>query len=240
MPPWLGADAAGARGIARFLDLTLLRPEATSRDVMRLADEAAELGAAAVCVNGGWVRRCAERLAGTGVRVAATVCFPLGAGSSDAKACEARAAVEDGAAELDMVMAIGLGKEGAWQAVAEDVRAVVAAAGAAAVKVIVESAALSPQELDAACAAAVRGGAAFVKSSTGFHPAGGATADAVRRMRAAVGPEVGVKAAGGIRTAAHALALLAAGANRLGTSSTVGLAGILGGSAPALSELLAR
>ncbi|HET7600801.1 MAG TPA: hypothetical protein VFK09_10940, partial [Gemmatimonadales bacterium] len=100
--------------------------------------------------------------------------------------------------------------------------------------------ALSPQELDAACAAAVRGGAAFVKSSTGFHPAGGATADAVRRMRAAVGPEVGVKAAGGIRTAAQALALLAAGANRLGTSSTVGLAGILGGSAPALSELLAR
>ncbi len=236
--PWLG-PLDGVPGIARFIDLTLLKPEATAADITRLADEALAVGAAAVCVNSGWVRLAAERLLRSRVAVAATVAFPLGAIPTAVKASEARHAVADGATELDMVMALGLAKQGAWAAVTDDIHAVVDAALGAAVKVIVESAALTGDELARACAASVAAGAAFVKTSTGFHPAGGATIDAVRRMRAAVGLSLGVKASGGIRTAEQAVALLAAGANRLGTSSLVGLRNVVGPEAPQLVELLA-
>jgi deoxyribose-phosphate aldolase len=235
--PWL-EPAGGVRGIASYIDLTLLKPEATAADIVGLCEEAHAVGAAAVCVNGAWVRAAADRLDGTAVRVAATVAFPLGAEASEVKAAEARCAVGDGAHELDMVLALGLAKAGAWDQVTSDIRAVVDAVPHPTVKVIIESAALAGDELERACAAAVAAGAAFVKTSTGFHPAGGATVEAVRRMRACVGPRFGVKASGGIRTAEQALALLAAGANRLGTSSLAGLRDIVGPSAPPLSELL--
>jgi deoxyribose-phosphate aldolase len=170
--------------------------------------------------------------------VAAVVDFPLGAGTGAAKAAEAAMAVADGATELDMVLALGRAKAGDWAGVTEDVILVVGASRGALVKVIVESAALEPDELVQACRAAVTGGAGFVKTSTGFHSAGGATVEAVRRMRQVVGPAIGVKAAGGIRTAEQALAMVAAGANRIGLSNLAGLTAVIGPQAPPLGELL--
>jgi deoxyribose-phosphate aldolase len=237
--PWLG-PAAGAPGIGQFIDLTLLTPEATPAEILQLAERAIGAGVAAVCVNSAWVRLAAERVAGTEVAVAATIGFPLGAAATAVKVAEARVAIGAGAGELDMVMALGLAKSGAWEAVADDIRAVVDAAGGTPVKVIVETAALAGDELERAAAAVLAGGAAFVKTSTGFHGAGGATVDAVRRLRAAVGLRAGVKASGGIRTAEQALAMLAAGANRLGTSNLAGLASVIGPSAPPLADLLTR
>jgi deoxyribose-phosphate aldolase len=236
---WLGADLAGVRGIGRFLDYALLTPEAVRGDIMRLADEAVTIGAAAVCVNGAWVALAARRLRGTGVRVASVIGFPLGAAAAPAKAAEARLATADGADELDLALNLGLMKGGEWEAVGDEIAMVVAAASGRPVKAIVESAVLSPPELVRACRAAVAAGARFVKTSTGFHQAGGATLEAVRLMRETVGPDFGVKASGGIRTAERALALLAAGANRLGASDLTGLRSILGPEAPPLSELLA-
>jgi deoxyribose-phosphate aldolase len=238
VPPWLTEHAAD-RGIARFVDYTLLRPDATWDDVARLCDEAVAAGLIAVCVNGLWVRRCADRLRGTGVRLAAVVGFPLGAGESAAKAAEAELAAEGGATELDMVMPLGPAKAGDWGAVAEDVAAVVRAAPAALVKVILETALLTPAEIGLACGAARQGGAAFVKTSTGFHTAGGATVEAVAAMRAAAGPRFGVKASGGIRSADAAVAMLAAGANRIGASSLAGFGPIVGPDAPPVADLLA-
>ncbi len=237
VPAWL-AEHARDRGIARLVDYTVLRPDATRADVERLCDEAAAADVVAVCVNGAWVRGCVERLQGTPVRVAAVVGFPLGAAASAAKAAEAAIAAGDGAAELDMVMAIGAAKAGQWQAVADDVAAVVAASPRALVKVILETALLRPDEIARACDAAQQGGAAFVKTSTGFHSAGGATTDAVAAMRQAVGPQFGVKASGGIRTADAAVAMLRAGANRIGASSLAGFGGLVGPGAPLLEELL--
>jgi len=239
-PKWLGAGAASARGVGRFLDYTLLKPEATREDVLRLCDAAASVGVWAVCVNGGWVAPCVRRLRGTGVRVAAVVDFPFGAASGAAKAAEAAIAVADGAAELDMVVPLGAAKAGDWSAVADDVAQVASAAGTALVKAIIESAILAPEEITRACEAAVAGGARFVKTSTGFHPSGGASVAAVRRMRAAVGPGIGVKASGGVRTSEQALAMLAAGANRIGLSSLAGLHAVVGPDAPPLAELLVR
>jgi deoxyribose-phosphate aldolase len=237
LPPWLAGEI-GARGIGRLLDYTLLRPEATATEIDRLCEEGRAAGVIAVCVNGGWVDRCVAMLRGSGVRVASVVGFPLGAGSRRAKAAEAALAVADGAAELDMVMPIGVAKAGGWTAVAADVAAVVAAAGGVPVKVILETALLTPAEITAACRASQEGGAAFVKTSTGFHPAGGASVEAVRSMRAAVGPQLGVKASGGIRTSEAALAMIAAGANRIGASSLAGFGGIVGHDAPPLADLL--
>jgi deoxyribose-phosphate aldolase len=238
LPPWLAAHAAD-RGIGRLVDYTLLRPDATGAEVARLCDEAIAANLIAVCVNGSWVKRCAERLRGSGVRLAAVVGFPLGAGESAAKAAEAALAAEAGATELDMVISLGLAKAAEWDAVAEDVARVVRAAPGTAVKAILETAVLTPDEIVPACRAARQGGAEFVKTSTGFHPAGGATIDAVAAMRAAVGPSFGVKASGGIRTADAAVAMLAAGANRIGASSLAAFAPIVGRDAPPLSELLA-
>ena len=237
LPPWL-SDHAGARGIAGVVDYTLLRPDATERDIDRLCDEGAAAGVIAVCVNGAWVRRCVERLRGTPVRVAAVVGFPLGAGAPGAKAAEAAIAAADGAGELDMVIALGPAKAGAWPAVARDVAAVVAAAPGVPVKAILETALLGPEEIVQACRASREAGAAFVKTSTGFHAAGGATPEAVAAMRGAVGPRFGVKASGGIRTEETALRMLAAGANRIGASSLGGFGAIIGPGSPPLAELL--
>lgn len=235
---WLAPELATARGIGRYLEYTLLRPEATAAEVERLCDEAAGLGARAVCVNGAWVPACVERLRGTGVGVVGVAGFPLGAAAPAVKAVEARLAAVDGAEEIDMVMALGAARAGDWAAVGDEVRMVVGAVPGVAVKVILETAIFGPPEIDRACRVAREAGARFVKTSTGFHPAGGATVEAVRVMRRAVGPGFGVKAAGGIRTREVALAMLAAGANRIGASNLAGLRELLGPAAPPLGELL--
>ncbi|HEX5385837.1 MAG TPA: deoxyribose-phosphate aldolase [Gemmatimonadales bacterium] len=240
LPPWLSAGAGRAHGIGRLLDYTLLKPDARRDDLLRLADEAVRISAWAVCVNGAWVATCAERIAGTDVRVVSVVDFPLGAGSAAAKAAEAAEAVADGAAEIDVVLSPLHARSGNWAAAADEVGQVVAATHGALVKVIIESAALDAHEIERACRAAVAGGAAFVKTSTGFHAAGGATIDAVRLMRGAVGSGVGVKASGGVRGREQALAMIAAGANRLGLSSLAGLEAIVGPGAPPFGELLGR
>jgi deoxyribose-phosphate aldolase len=237
LPPWL-ADAGDAPGIGRFIVHTLLRPEAGRDAIIAHCDEAVRYGLKAVCVNGCWVGDCVSRLGRSGVLVDTVVGFPLGGGATKAKAAEARLAVGAGAAELGMVMAIGQAKSGEWRYVEDDIRRVVDAAGAAPVKVILETAALEPVEIAAGCLVARAAGAAFVKTSTGFHAAGGATEGTVSLLRRAVGAELGVFASGGVRTAESALRMLAAGANRIGTSSAVAMAPVLGPSAPPLQRLI--
>jgi deoxyribose-phosphate aldolase len=212
------------RELAATIDHTLLKPEATAADVDRLCDEAMRYDFAAVCVNPVWVVRCARRLAGTPVRVASVVGFPLGASRSDVKADEARRTVEDGAVEVDMVIRIGDLIDGTLAAVRDDIAAVGEVVHAASpqhvLKVILETAALSEEQIIAGCRCAAEGGADFVKTSTGFHPAGGATVEAVHLLRAHAG-SMKVKASGGIRTLETALAMIRAGADRLGCSSGV-------------------
>jgi deoxyribose-phosphate aldolase len=173
----------------------------------------------AVCVNPLWVERCRGVLSGSGVKVVTVVDFPLGASTRRAKVAEAESI---GADEIDMVVSLGAVKFGDWATVEGDIRAVVGVG--VPVKVIVESAALTSDELVRACQAAVDSGAAYVKTSTGFHSAGGATVGAVALMRRTVGEHVGVKASGGIRDAATAIAMIEAGATRIGTSAGVGMA----------------
>ena len=204
--------------LARMIDHTLLRPEATADDVGALCAEATELGVAAVCISPSLLPLTAPL--GPGIAVAAVVGFPSGAHPPAVKAREAELAVEAGATELDVVVNLGLVRAGDWTAVERDLAGVRRAAPEVVLKVIVESAVLTADELVQACRVAVSAGADFVKTSTGFHPAGGATAEAVRMMRAAVGDQVGVKASGGIRDAATALAMVEAGATRLGCSAS--------------------
>ena len=218
LPPWL-EPYAGAGGMAGLIDHTLLRPEATEADILRLCDEAIRLHLRTVCVNGEWVGAAVRRLDRTTVPVVAVVGFPLGASGLKAKAAEATFAVEQGAREIDMVMALGRAKAGQWNQVREEIAAVVRAAPGCLVKVILETAALTPEEIDRGALVAVEGGAGMVKTSTGFHPQGGATVEAVGRMRRVVGSLAGVKASGGIKTAVDARRMLLAGADRLGTSS---------------------
>jgi deoxyribose-phosphate aldolase len=213
--------------LARVIDHTLLRPEATDAEVAALCAEATDLGVAAVCVSSGRLPLLAPPAAD--IAVAAVIGFPSGAHPSGVKAVEAARAVDAGATELDLVVDLGLVRAGEWSAVEADVAAVRSAAPSAVLKVIVESAALVGDELEACCQAAEDAGADYVKTSTGFHPAGGATIDAVARMAAAVGGRLGVKASGGIRDAATALAMVEAGATRLGCSAT---RAILDGVAP--------
>jgi deoxyribose-phosphate aldolase len=239
LPSWLAAEA-GVHGLGRFIDHTLLKPEATRAQILALCDEGLRYGVKAVCVNGAWTELCAERLIGSDVALAVVAGFPLGAMATSAKAQETRLAVSAGAAEIDMVIALGAAKAGEWRAVEDDIRCVVEAAGPALVKVILETAALEPAEIVAASEAAVRAGAGFVKTSTGFHPAGGATVEAVALMRQTVGPSLGVKASGGVRTAEAVVAMLRAGANRIGTSGTAGMAAWLGAAAPVIEELVGR
>ena len=214
------ASTLDAAGVARLIDHTLLKPEATPAQVRELCREARDHGFAAVCVNPLWVRTCAEELGGTAIAVASVAGFPLGASVPDVKAAEAARAVEDGAREVDMVLSVGALKAGDHRLVERDVAAVVDACRprGALVKVIIEAALLTDEEKARACAIARLAGAAFVKTSTGFGP-GGATAGDVALMRRVVGPGVGVKAAGGIRDWAAARAMVAAGASRIGTSA---------------------
>ena len=200
--------------LARTVDHTLLKPEATGAQVAALAAEAAELGAYSVCVS-------ASRLpVATELVVCTVVGFPSGAHESEVKAAEAALAVRRGATEVDMVIDLGRALAGDWDAVQADVEAVKAGCGDVLLKVIVESAALTPDQLVEACRRAEAGGAQYVKTSTGFHPSGGASVEAVRTMRETVGDRLGVKASGGIRDTTAALAMLEAGASRLGLSGT--------------------
>ncbi len=209
--------------LAPFIDHTLLKPEATEDQIDVLCDEAAKHRFASVCVNSTWVERCARRLGGTGVKVCTVVGFPLGAMDSRSKAFEARTAVSNGASEVDMVMNIGALKAGDLKAVREDMLAVRRACRVGIVlKVIIEACLLTDAEKVLACQVAKDVGADFVKTSTGFSKSGATVAD-VALMRRTVGPSVGVKAAGGIRSFDDALAMLDAGANRLGTSQGVTL-----------------
>ncbi len=223
----------GPGNLARIIDHTLLKPTATAGDIARLCAEAQQFGFYAVCVHGVWVGEARRRLAGSGVAVAAVAGFPLGASATPAKGYEAARAVAEGASEVDMVINLGWLKAGADPAVAGDVERVVAAVKAenpgALVKVIIETCYLSEEEKARACRLAVQGGAGFVKTSTGFGPAG-ATAGDVALMRWVVGPDIGVKAAGGVRSAADALAMVAAGASRIGTSSGPAIVGDADGS----------
>jgi deoxyribose-phosphate aldolase len=209
--------------VAAVVDHTLLKPEATQRDVLALAAEAVELGVYCVCVSPSMVG-VATAAAPSGLHVASVVGFPSGKHVSGIKAAEAADAVAAGADEIDMVIDIGAAVAGEFASVRDDVAAVRAAVPSAVLKVIVESAALlslaGEEALTSACRSAVDAGADFVKTSTGFHPTGGASIRAVELMAAAVGPGIGVKASGGIRTADDAVAMLDAGATRLGLSGT--------------------
>ncbi len=201
--------------LAVLIDHTLLTPEATAQQAQAMANEATALGCASVCISPSRLPLV------TDATVCAVVGFPSGAHTPEVKSAEAAYAIVSGAAEIDMVLDLGAVKAGAWTDVEDDVAAVHAAtAGRALLKVIIEAAALTDGEVTGACEAAGRAGAAFVKTSTGFHPAGGASEHAVALMRAVVGDELGVKASGGIRTTQAALAMIAAGANRLGCSGT--------------------
>jgi deoxyribose-phosphate aldolase len=208
--------------IARLIDHTLLRPEATAEQIRALFAEGRANRFANVCVNPAWVPLARSEVEGTGTGVCTVVDFPLGAGGKALKREAARRAVAEGADELDMVMAIGRLREGDDETVCDEIAAVVEAVGGRVVKVILETAILSPGEIDRACRVALRAGAAFVKTSTGLGP-GGATVEAVRLLRAAVGDAMGVKAAGGIRDAATARAMIEAGADRLGTSTSLAI-----------------
>ena len=237
-PPGVEFVRSNAR-IGDFIDHTLLKAEATQRDVEQLCAEAAEHTFAAVCVNPVWIRECAQRLRGTDVKVATVIGFPLGASRSDVKAFESARAVDDGAEELDMVAAVGHIKSGDWHYVADDIAAVVRASEGRLVKVIIESAALTPVEIIKTSALAREAGAHYVKTSTGFHAAGGASAEAVALMRLIVGDSLGVKASGGVRDCSAALKMIAAGATRIGTSGGVAMAKCLGPGPLPLRELLA-
>ena len=203
---------------AKFMDHTVLKPDTVRGTVERFCDEARRYGFAAVCVNPCWTAVARERLAGSGVKVATVIGFPLGASTSLVKAFEARDAIAAGADELDMVINIGALKDRQDDLVARDVRGVVEAAGKAPVKVIIETSALTEEEKERACRIAAQAGAAFVKTSTGFG-AGGATPADVALMKRVVGPNVQVKASTGVKTREDADRLIQAGATRRGTSS---------------------
>jgi deoxyribose-phosphate aldolase len=208
--------------IAQYIDHTLLKPDAAEHQVHGLCDEARQYGFYSVCVHPTWVALCSDLLAGSSVKICTVVGFPLGATLSAVKAFETQAVTAQGAQEVDMVINVGLLKSGDHDAVRQDIAAVVQAAHAASahVKVIIETALLSDDEKVAACELAMAANADFVKTSTGFS-GGGATIADVALMRRLVGDKLGVKAAGGIRTAGDARAMLEAGANRLGTSAGI-------------------
>jgi deoxyribose-phosphate aldolase len=215
-----GADVP--KDLAQYIDHTLLRPDASPADIDRLCDEAVEYGFAAVCINPTWVARAKRRLRPSGIAVASVVGFPLGANTPEIKAMEARRALRDGAREIDMVINIGALKGGEHDLVRRDIAGVSDACRevGALNKVIIEAAYLSDEEKVIACRLAVAGRAHYVKTSTGFGP-GGATVFDVALMREVVGTKVGVKAAGGIHTAAEVRDMITAGATRIGASAGV-------------------
>jgi deoxyribose-phosphate aldolase len=208
--------------LARCIDHTLLKPDATRAAIERLCAEARQHRFYSVCVNGTWVEWARHLLEDTDVLVAATVGFPLGATDTDTKRFETEAAIDNGAQEIDAVLNIGLLKDGQQDRVLRELRDLVAAAQDRPLKVILEACLLTQEEKVRACQLIVEAGAQCVKTSTGFSTGGATTAD-VRLLRQTVGPAFGVKAAGGIRDTQTALAMLAAGANRLGTSAGVAI-----------------
>ncbi len=208
--------------IAAMIDHTLLKPEATAAQVEKLCAEAAEYHFASVCVNPVYIPLAARLLKGTGVKVCCVVGFPLGAIAPEQKAAEAASCAAMGAEELDMVIHVGAAKAGDWALVQRDIEGVVKAAAGRTVKVIIETCLLTDEEKVKACEAAKAAGAHFVKTSTGFST-GGATTHDIALMRKTVGPEMGVKASGGIRDYATAMAMIEAGANRIGASAGIAI-----------------
>ena len=211
------------KNVAGMIDHTLLKADATEAQIAKLCQEAKEHGFASVCVNPGYVPEAAEALKGTDVRVCTVIGFPLGATSSEAKAAETADAIAKGAAEVDMVVNVGRIKSGNWDYVRSDIAAVVnAARGRALTKVSIETCLLTDDEKIRVCEIAKDAGADFVKTSTGFST-GGATAADIALMRKTVGPDMGVKASGGIHSTEEAIALIEAGASRIGASAGIAI-----------------
>ena len=211
-----------ARELAKTIDHTLLKPDASAAQIIKVCDEAKAYHFASVCVNPSRIALVAEQLKGTDVTPCCVVGFPLGAIPSESKAAETAVAVKNGAGEIDMVINLGAAKDGDWALVESDIAAVKAACGPAKLKVIIETCLLTDDEKVKACLAAKSAGADFVKTSTGFSKAG-ATVEDVRLMRKTVGPDMGVKAAGGVHNKAEALAMIEAGATRIGASSGIAI-----------------
>ncbi len=212
-----------ATNIAKYIDHTLLKADAKKDQIETLCQEAKEYNFASVCVNPTWVGLASEMLKGTGVDVCTVIGFPLGANTPETKAFETKNAIENGATEVDMVINIGALKSGNIELVEKDIRAVVEAAkGKALTKVIIETSLLTEDEKVTACELSVKAGADFVKTSTGFST-GGATVEDIRLMRNVVGPEIGVKASGGVRNAEDANNMIEAGATRIGASSGIAI-----------------
>lgn len=218
----LGVTPAAEARLGHLIDHTLLKPEASQDQIAQLCFEARKHGFASVCVNPTHVKLCADLLKGSGVPVCTVIGFPLGATPTDVKVFEAQQAIRDGATELDMVINVGALKSRDYELVERDIASIARAchAGNALLKVIIEAALLTDEEKVVACQLAKVAGADFVKTSTGFGP-GGATPEDVALMRRVVGPSIGVKAAGGIRTYADAQKMIAAGASRIGASASV-------------------
>lgn len=214
-----GAESEAAREVARYIDHTLLKPDATRDEILKVCEEGVRYGFASVCINPIWVREAACALRGSGVKVCTVIGFPLGANAPDTKSYEARRAIFDGASELDMVINVGALKSGDHDLVSRDIRGIVEVAHEVGYicKVIIETALLSDDEKVSACLIAKEAGADFVKTSTGFST-GGATAADVALMRRAVGGQMGVKASGGVRDLKQAQEMMRAGATRIGAS----------------------
>ena len=217
-----GGGAQGQSQLAAMIDHTLLKADATAAQIDKLCQEALEYGFGAVCVNGYWVKRCKANLAGSQVKIASVVGFPLGANATKVKVSETKRAIKDGAVEIDMVMNVGVLKSGDLVAVARDIQSVVKEAHArqAIVKVIIETCLLTEEEKVTAIMLVKEAGADFVKTSTGFSTGGAALEDVVL-LRSIVGPGMGIKAAGGIRTYEDAMKMVESGANRIGASSGI-------------------
>lgn len=207
---------------ASMIDHTLLKAETTKNQIEKLCEEAKKYEFASVCVNPTWVHYSAQLLSGTNVKVCTVIGFPLGATTSEVKAFETKNAIENGAQEIDMVINIGALKDGNYNLVRDDIKAVVEAANGTLVKVIIESCLLTDEEKVKACELSVEAGADFVKTSTGFST-GGATVEDVALMRKTVGPEIGVKASGGVRSLEDMQKMIEAGATRIGASSGVAI-----------------
>lgn len=206
----------------KLFDHTILKADAVEAAVAKICAEAKEYGFMSVCVNTYYTAFVAEQLKDSDVKVCTVVGFPLGQMSTKAKALETQCAVEDGADEIDMVLNVAALKDGKYDVVLEDIKAVKAACGDALLKVILETCLLTKEEIVKACELSVEAGADFVKTSTGFST-GGATAEDIALMRKTVGPDIGVKASGGVRDSKGAIAMVEAGANRIGASATIAI-----------------
>ena len=215
------SDGYTPADMAKYIDHTYLKPEASVNEIRKICDEAKKYHCASVCVNPSYIQYVAQQLEGSGVTPCCVIAFPFGTSTPEAKAFEASDAASKGAREIDMVINVGAIKSGDWLLVKRDIEGVVnAVKGRAKVKVIIEACLLTDEEKVKACTVAKLAGAAFVKTSTGYST-GGATVEDVRLMRETVGPEMGVKASGGIHSYEEAVAMLKAGASRLGASATL-------------------